>query len=559
MYRFAAMLLSLTCIILLTVRTAHAQTTLHDQIDSVIERAHLGPFATQADDAEFLRRVYLDLAGTTPPVSVARSFLAETANDKRTQLIDQLLAAPEFCDHLADAFTIMLLERRAGDPISDYDWRRYLSESFRANMPWDQIAREILAADGLEAKSRPAMKFIVSRGATSYDALTRDIGRLLLGIDLQCAQCHDHPSISDYKQAHYYGIIAFINTTNIVEATDNKELLLVQKGLLTPVEFKSVFTGMSGTTGPQIPGRSAVEVPTFEKPDDAYEDHPRAGKLGTPKFFARQHLAQELASAENPQFARNLANRLWAMTMGRGLVEPLDLHHSGNPPTHPELLDLLAAQLVSMKFEVRPFMRELMLTKVYQRSSLLPESTATLLPETYAVAILKHQSTEQMLNSTLQATGHLSVILSRIDAEQKKADEAKFTELQSDPMGLAKFRFEKLADIRHTFLTAFANPPGEPEDDFNPTLSGALFFDNDKLLREWLLPEPENLIGRLEKLTDEQAIVDELYLTILTRLPAEEERLAVVEHLQKNSDKRSDALAEIAWGLLASSEFRLNH
>lgn len=536
-----------------------ADPPLHEQIDALVEQAHPGPWAPPADDAEFLRRVYLDLAGNIPPADVARSFLADTAADKRAGLVDRLLAAPELADRLADAFSVMLLERRGTGAIAQDEWRRYLRAAFRAGKPWDQIAREILSADGLETESRPAMAFFLSRGATSYDNLTRDIGRLFLGMDLQCAHCHDHPSIKDYKQADYYGIYAFLKNTNTAEAIGNKEVLLVQKGLVDPVEFKSVFTGESAKTGPQLPGRPAVEVPTFAKPEEAYEEHPRIGKLGTPKFNVREKLAAELASKDNPQFARNVANRVWAMAMGRGLVEPLDLQHADNPPSNPALLDLLTQQMVAMQFDLRQFLRELVLSRTYQRASVLPQKGAPPAPQTFSVANMKGLSAEQLMSSLMRAAGQTEIVLNGIDDELKAADAAKFATLQADPAALEQAREPKLAELRGRFVAAFANPPGEPEDDFSPTLSGALFFVNDEMLAGWLKPQPGNLVDRLSKIEDAGAAVDELYMSVLTRSPSEDERAAALTYLEEQSSRRAEALGEIAWGLLASTEFRLNH
>ena len=308
--------------------------------------------------------------------------------------------------------------------------------------------------------------------------------------------------------------------------------MLIQKANAEKVEFSSVFTGESSTTGPKLPDGKEIAIPKFEK-DKWFVPHARLSKDGLPKFDARGHLARELASVENGQFKRNIANRLWALVMGRGLVYPLDMHHSSNPPSHPELLNRLTDEIGEMKFDVKDYLRALMLSQAYQRSSLLPAEAASTPPEMYTVAILKQLSAEQLFSAVVQATGQTAILKKKIDDELKAASEKDFEEMQSKPELLAKSREEKRIALCNQFVSSFGNPAGEAEDDFNPTLSGALFLINSELLSEWLLPQEGNLIDRLMKIEDSAAVAQELYLSVLTRLPEEEERAEVVEHLKK--------------------------
>src|SRR5262249_30217205 len=145
--------------------------------------------APLASDEEFLRRVTLDLTDTIPTAAQARAFLADTTADKRVRLIDRLLASPEHARHLAHVFDVMLMERRAGRTPLAPAGHEYLRESFAANKPWDQLVREILAADGSDPKKRAAARFYLDRNGEPNE-VTRDISRVFLGMNLQCAQCH---------------------------------------------------------------------------------------------------------------------------------------------------------------------------------------------------------------------------------------------------------------------------------------------------------------------------------------------------------------------------------
>jgi hypothetical protein len=214
--------------------------------------------------------------------------------------------------------------------------------------------------------------------------------------------------------------------------------------------------------------------------------------------------------------------------MGRGIVHPLDLHHSENPPSHPELLDALADEFVAHRFDIKWLLREIALSQTYQRSSMLPAGQAKPLPETFLVGLEKRLSAEQMLWSMLEATGE--------PASDKAAVER----------------------LRAKFVQAFANPAREPEDEFAPSLKAALFVLNDDAVLGLLAPKPGNLVDRLAKLPDDK-VAEELYLSVLTRLPSTEEKASVAKYLTKHAARKPPALGNLAWALLASSEFAANH
>ncbi|MCH8828346.1 MAG: DUF1549 domain-containing protein, partial [Planctomycetes bacterium] len=324
-----------------------AAEPLHARIDRMIAAAAKQPLSRRSDDAEFLRRLTLDLTGTIPTSQQTRRFLADRSAGKRRKLIDRLLNGPDYPQRMQQVFSVMLLERRTGREISAADWRDYLRNAFSRNQPWNLVVRELLSSNGEDAQRRPAIRFFLDRGATSYDKLTQDVGRLFLGMDLQCAQCHDHPNIPDYKQSWYFGLYAFLNRTAVTRDRKTHEVYLMQRGNVEAVEFKSVFTGVTSKTRPKLPKRVELPIPQFKKGNE-YVTKPKNGRPGVPRFFARGKLADELAQAGNDAFNRNIANRLWAMLIGRGLVQPLDRHHAGNPPSHPKLMALLAGEFARM-------------------------------------------------------------------------------------------------------------------------------------------------------------------------------------------------------------------
>ncbi len=347
---------------------APAAEPLRERIDKTLETAQPAPLAPLASDADFLRRVCLDLTGAIPTATEARAFLDDAALDKRARLIERLLASPAHARQLATVFDVMLMERRAEKHIKTDEWRGFLFASFVTNKPLNQLAREILGADGTDEKNRPAARFYLDREAEPH-LLTRDLGRMFFGMDLQCAQCHDHPRIDDYFQRDYHALLAFVNRTALFTDEKAKRSLLAEKPD-GDTAFASVFTKETGNTGPRLPGGAPLTEPIFAKGAEWLVAPVATNKAlrPIPKHSRRELLAQHATDGSNRAFNRNLANRLWALLMHRGIIHPVDEAHSGNPPAHPALLEALADELVVLKFDARAFLRELALTRTYQRS-----------------------------------------------------------------------------------------------------------------------------------------------------------------------------------------------
>jgi hypothetical protein len=528
--------------------TSRAEDVAKQPLSIVIDEAIAGraqagnvALAAPATDAEFLRRVMLDLTGTIPPVGEARAFLTDASPNKREKLIDRLLASPEHARHMARVFGVMLMERRPDKHVAAAEWSEYLRKSFLENKPWDRLVREILAADGVDAAMRPAAKFYLDRDGELHQ-ITRDIGRTFLGVNLQCAQCHDHPLVDGYPQDWYYGLNAFLNRSFLFTDKKNKNVAYFAEKADGEVTFVSVFdkTKTQKATGPRVLDGPPIAEPTFEKGKE-YEVAPADGVRPVPKFSRRAQLASEITRPEVAAFRRNIANRLWAHMMGRGLVHPLDMQHDDNPPSHPEVLDALADRLAATNFDMRALWRELALSQTYQRSS-VPASEADVPEDSFAVATLKPLSPEQLAWAMMQATGVTDVQRSALG---QKLNEATL--------------HDSLAGNVASFVSTFAGPPGQSDVRFQATLAQALFVRNGSPVRDWLAPRAGNLIDRLTKM-EPATPSDELYLSVLTRLPSDDERAEVADYLNaRPAAERTAALQELVWAMLASAEFRFNH
>lgn len=413
----------LACCVICLPAHAQEKLPLHQRIDQLLELGAVGPTAAVCSDADFVRRVWLDLAGMIPTAEEARTFLADQAPDKRTKLIDRLLASPQFNRHMALQLDAVINERRADKGVTTAEWQSYLYESLAAAKPLDQVLREIIVSDGVDAALRPAAKFMLDRDCEP-NTVTRDLGRLVFGMDLQCAQCHDHPLVDDYLQADYYGLYSFVMRSSVFADPKNKQARQIGETADGEASFKSVFTGNTGDkVQPRTPKWVGVMEPVAKKGEE-YVSKPTKDIRGVPKVSRRQLLAEQFENSL--AFRRNLANRVWAQVMGRGLVHPVDAHHPANPPAHPQVLSLLAEELPGMKYDLRAMLRELLLTKAYQRGCELAA------PENSDVAAIDNQ--------LLQFETTRNSLVATRDQQKTKWDEAlaKLTEARKQVTEAAK-------------------------------------------------------------------------------------------------------------------------
>ena len=531
-----------------------AAPVLHEQIDELV-RAKAGdvPFAETADDASFLRRVTLDLTGNIPAPGKVNTFLEDPSSDKRTDRIDKLISSNDFAVHWADRLTVMLLERQDQGTVPNEQWRHFLESSLREKPLWDLMVRHMIEAKG-HGPARPAMKFL---GTANHHTMTENIARLFLGMDLTCARCHDHPSVEAWKQSDYWGLFAYLNQTRQATHKAENQVYLVEDLATTKVEFESVFNPGQKTTGPRLPHGKEVEIPAFEE-GDQYEKPAEDGLPAVPRFHPRELLARDLTAADNSLFARNSVNRMWFLLMGQGLFHPLDEMHDHNPPSHPQLLNLLGHEFVAHAFDLKWLLREIMLSETYQRDSRLPEGISQVDHTRYQVSSPKNLTPEQLLRAVLRATGNTRYATA-LQAEHEANAEAKKFDRKGYFTGNNTDLPPSLDEIKSIFAMTFGQSPGEAEVDFTPGLNKALFLMNDRLIQHWLQPREGNLIDRLQKTAEAKEVARKLYLSVLSRLPEAEEQLAVADYLQQNESRQTDALGDLAWALLNSAEFRFNH
>jgi hypothetical protein len=491
-------------------------TQLAQRIDQAINRrlqAEKIKPSPLADDAEFLRRVYLDLLGVIPPAEKAAAFLDSKDPAKRAKLIDELLANPHYGRHMADIWKTYLVPRTSDNrQLSAEPLLRWLQESFNSDKPWDQFVTELITASGTQEENGAVTFFLAN---PTPDKVTDAVSRLFLGVQLQCAQCHNHP-FTKWKQTEYWGMAAFF----------------------TKVKVDRVKKAAKQPNPPAVSenGRGRAKLPVSAKIVPAKFLQGEEPKLDRSTPY-RPVLAHWVASPENSFFARAMANRLWAQLFGRGIVDPVDDMHDGNPPSHPELLQELAGQFAANHFDVKYLIRAICNSHAYQRSS-QPNDKDDSGANLFAHMAIKVNSPEQLYDSLvaiLGVPGQQAAARNRKAANQGKKAPA--------------------ADPRNAFVNFFMNEDGSDPTQYQAGIPQAL-----RLMNAPQLSGGGVLLQQVLKSSRSPAqAIERLYLTTLSRRPTQAESQHLTQYIRTHHDQAGKAYRDVLWALLNSSEFALNH
>ena len=505
-------------------------------LDEALHKARAKP-ALLADDATLVRRLTLDLAGRIPTAAEARSYIEATDREKRTRLVDRLMASSGFVRHQATELDTMLMAGSKGS------LRDYLVKAVGANAAWDQIFRELLLPDQTDKVKKVATEYLRSR-AKDLDRLTADVSSTFFGVNISCAQCHDHPLVSDWKQDHFYGMKAFLNRTFL--NGNGNGALLAEHGYGT-LRYKTTEgverqARMMFLTGRKVDSPEADKEPSKDEQKSEKVQLQRAQKEKVPppppKFSARAKLVDlALQPGERDFFARAIVNRLWHRLFGRGLVMPLDQMHSANPPSHPELLAWLARDTIDHGYDLRRLIRGLVLSRAYARSSQW-DGAESPRPSLFAVAAVRPLTPRQLA---------CSLRLAVADPASLPAD--------LEPAELEK-RIQALEDAAGAMATALTTSGGDSQIG----VAEALLFSNGKRIAQDLLSDgPGRLVARLKQTAVPAEPIDLAVRNVLSRPADDEDRRVLLAYLAQRTDRPEDACQQVLWALLTCSEFRFNH
>lgn len=381
-----------------------ASSSFAASIDQWIQTATAAPPADLEQDALLLRKLWISVIGLAPTLDEANQYLADSSPDRYFRMVDHLLFRPEFNEHWAEKFDVMLMERRPNTHITQDHWAAWLRSQMAANRPLNHMLADLLVADGAPGESRAAGRFLLDRSGDP-NLITNDVGRIYFGRDIQCSQCHNHPSIDSYRQSDYQGLFGFVSGIHLVEIPDGeKKIQMVAEKSVTDSPFESVFQrGTMHRVLPHLFGEAEFAQP-WTIPGEDYQPA-ETGRPAKPIHSRRQQLADAIRTGNVEAFNRNLANRLWSMVFGRGVVEPVDLHHADNPPLSDELLQGLSKQLAQSGFGLRNFVRELVLTKTFQRGRLELEASGQQAPSWLAISLQGHTERLQLAEQNLKMAG----------------------------------------------------------------------------------------------------------------------------------------------------------
>ncbi len=520
-----------------------------------LRRLRLPP-APAAPDAELVRRLYLDLTGRIPTPPEVERYCGSTDPGKRQALIDALLAGPEFSKHWRDNLNTLLMGRSAF-PLEP-GWAAWLEAGLRENRGWDRMVREMLLARPGTPEENGALQFLDRRfaqGETGLDAVTRDVSRVFFGVDIQCARCHTHPDVATWQQQAYWGIAAFfgrsyriqVKGANFVAERAGGEVQYFGPDKNLRPALPVFLTGEAAGEPPMplVPAPAAGMPAPPENPDLFLippEESKEKTRVPLPKYSRRGRLVEIAVTERDPFFKRAVVNWVWSTLMGRGLVEPVDQMHAGNPASHPELLTALADGFAREGFSLRKLIRTVVSSQAYGRSSEW-RRTAGLSerpgPELYAVAAVRPQSVQQLAGSMLTAAGYLG---GAVDAPG------------ATDAGQVRARFEALLVAQFAELRKNLDSGTEL---FQPNVAQALYLANNRAFQQLL--DKGGLSARLANLTDDGEVIRQAYLSVLSRPPEAEEATAFRRHLSVRRQRRAEAVSQIVWALVTSSEFRFIH
>jgi hypothetical protein len=484
--------------------------------------------SAQADDEEWFRRIHLDLVGHIPAWNEIERFHRDKNPAKRAALVDKLLDSPGYVRNWTTLWTNLTIGRKQVRFVNRTGMERFFREAFAQNRPWNEIVRDLVAAEG-RSDENGAVNYLLAQMVNNDEAVqsTAKTTRLFMGVQVQCTQCHNHP-FNEWKQDQFWQINSFLRQTRRInhrkfdsasgrQVDDYAEL--VSGNFSGPVYFE------------KRSGEMQVAYPIFNdaKVDPGSETN------------RRRELARLMTSGDNPLIARAMVNRTWAHFMGSGFTTPVDDMGPHKPPSHPELLDRLSQEFVKNGYDVRRLIRWICDSEAYNLTSRAGKRNGVDDPSRGHVPLFsrmypKPLEAEQLYDSLLMAT------------RAESSGETNWAEAQK----------QRDAWLQQ-FIIAFGTDEGDEANTFNGTIPQALLMMNGPLVQKATSAEKGSfLCSVLESDSDETRKIQQLYLAALSRHARGHEESAATELLESERDKVA-GFQDLFWALLNSNEFIINH
>jgi hypothetical protein len=485
------------------------------------------------DDERFLRRASLDIIGRLPTPEETTAFSLDPSADKRAKIVEKLLASPQFGENWArywrDVIMVRKTEDRAG--IITGSLQTYLAESFNTNKSWSEIATDFITAEG-DATENGACGLIVAQQGQPEE-VTAEVSRIFLGVQLSCAQCHDHPT-DRWKREQFHELAAFfprVSSRVILNRETGPQVTVA----VTDTSFGSRFRGPMNM---RFRGTPEHFMPDLKNPESR-------GKEMTPVLFAtgqslplgtrdadrRGTLAQWITAKDNPYFAQAFVNRLWSELTGEGFYEPVDDMGPDRTAVAPQTLDYLAREFADGGYDIKWLFQTIVATDLYQTPS-APRRGPEDPPMQHNVA------------QRLRADVLFDNLLVALEASEPQA-------VGGGRGGLYRGAFGP----RGQFATAFGYDPSQRRDEVQSSIPQALAMMNSPTIASALRGTGRTMLARqLSEIKDDKALTQELYLRVFGREPSASELTTVLQHV-KQVGNRTEAFEDVLWGMVNSAEF----
>ncbi len=600
---FGLTMATVTLCLLASVATAQdSAVEVAAQIDESIAKELMATETTPADrstDEDFLRRVTLDIAGTLPSARQVTLFGLDPSRNKRAKLIDELLASDDYAETWARYWRDVILLRATNQraTLVSRPFIAWMTESLKENKGWDELATEILTATGDVRENGNTALMFAQEGGT--EDIAGEVSRIFLGIQLQCANCHDHPW-DNWKRRQFHELAAFFPRVGVrpireEQRTVSYEVVSVDNARDPRARFNDLKERAPGIirfydrnrdgklTKPEVSrgplargfdqllqlgdknkdgGLTLREIRELQPPvmnqlgrgsaEHMMADLSNPSSPGTkidPKFFVtrastksglsdqerRESLARYLTSTRNEWFSRAIVNRMWCELTGEGFYMPIDDMGPERSASFPEVLDLLAAQFIRNDYDIKWLIKTIALTDTYQRRIRTAEPGET----PFASATATRLRGDQLYNSILKVFGGENAT-PRAMASRNMAGQGMY---------------RRVRDPRDQFSLLFGFDPSTPQDDITGNVPQALFMMNSPQINGQIRANFGTRLAQLvRKYRDDQDTVSELYLMVLSREPSVKEMAICREYIDEVGN-RNEAYEDLMWSLVNSSEF----
>lgn len=498
---------------------------IDEEVFDKLERFHILP-TPLADDAEFLRRVCLDVTGTLPPPARVREFLASRDPEKREKLVEVLLDSSEYVDYWTFRWSDLFRVR-----LSAYDYWEWIRQSLASNKPYDLVAQERIAAQGAAGAS----KHLIRAGA-NVERVVAEQFRVFFGRRMDCAQCHNHP-YDLWTQNQFWGLAAFFGRATNIGSGSNQVVFDDPAG-------QEQDYGEMGQTS--LVFKQVTHPRSKARVEPAFLD----GTVLAPASRTDQRLELARWMTDHPDFSRATVNRYWGHFFGRGLVEPVDDFRLGNPATHPRLLNRLAENFREHGYDLKHLIRRIVLSRTYQLSSRTnPGNRDDSI--NYSHAMPRALEAEVLLDAVSTATGV---------PENFVPPGGEIYAYETAAPGTRAINLKFPASYRSRFLDIYGRPQRDSVGgrDNKANLSQALHILVGSTYNRKLGRPGGRLEGLLKRRASDREAIEELYLAALSRFPTDEE-LDRLTALVRSHPQRGEALEDLLWALITSREFAENH